>query len=459
MAHEVQKRSKHQLGDPTLSRRQFLNMVAGTTALATLSACTVVSTAPPAGEAPTEAGASQPAAAAAVRELIYWNDLTGPDGEVQLAMTESYNQVEGKEAGIHIAFEAYPGEELFTKLLATYSAGSPVDLFRGTSNQAALLLDEGAIVALDDAAAKLQLDWSDFFDAPLNDFVFDGKHYAIPQEVSNYTIVYNIDQPAAAGLDSATFPTDRDGFIEWAQAVTKFEGDNMVVAGLGIPGSGGVTYRWWFQTLYQNGGTLLNEEMTAANFNTDAGGAAAQFLLDCYDTYKIANRGILDHRKAFMNLQSSCITDGSWMTAAFEEQEGLNFNSAMVPQIGTEQPNCYAITGAGMILKHENDDAGRVSDAFHYLKWLSENPEWNVGVPSVPVRKSIAELPEMQTVPYIKAFIDMVPYGVGAPRLSAYDEIRSRIVEVLDTVWSGETSVIDALAKAEEAVNTILATA
>ncbi len=459
MAKEAQDRSEHLAERPILSRRHFLNMVAATTALAALAACTVVSTAPESGAATSEASAAQPAADSALRDLIYWNDLVGPDGEVQQAMTESYNQGAGKEAGIHIAFEAYPAEELFTKVLATYSAGSPIDIFRGVSNQAALLFAEGVIVSLDDTTAELGLDFSDFYDAPLNDFVFEGQHYAIPQEVSNYTIFYNTDQPTAAGLDSTTFPTGRDGFIEWAQAVTQFEGDNITVAGLGIPGSGGIVYRWWFQTLYQNGGTLLNEEMTSANFNSEAGAAAAQFLVDCYDTYKIANRGILDQRKAFMNLQSSCITDGSWMSAAFEEQEGLTFNSAMVPQIGTERLACYAITGAGMILKHENEDAGRVSDALHYLKWLSENPDWNVAVPTVPVRKSIAELPEMQTIPYIKPFIDMVPFGVGAPRLAAYGEIQSRIVEVLDTVWSGETSVTDGLAKAEEAVNSILATA
>ena len=457
--HTVQYDRESPMKGHMFSRRHFLTLVGATTAMATLAACSVVSSVP-SGEAGTsQAGADQPAPDAAARELIYWNDLTGPDGEIQMAMTESYNQGAGKEAGIHITFEAYPGDELFTKVLATYSAGSPIDIFRGSSDQAALLFDEGAIVSLDDTAAEVSFDWSDFFEAPLNDFVFEGNHFAIPQEVSNYTIFYNTDQPAAAGLDSATFPTDRDGFIEWAQAVTKFDGDNMTVAGLGVPGSGNITYRWWFQTLYQNSGVLIDEEAMVASFNNEAGIGAAQFLVDSFDTYKIANRGILDHRAAFMNQQTSCITDGSWMTAAFEEQEGLAFNSAVVPQIGTERPAGYSITGAGMILKHENDDAARVSDAFHYLSWLSQNPEWNVAVPSVPVRKSIAELPEMQNVPYMKPFIDMVAVGVSAPRLSSYGEIQSRIVEILDTVWSGDTPVEEGIAKAEEAVNSILASA
>lgn len=441
------------------SRRQFLTLAGATAAMTTLAACTVVSSVPAGGEAPASAGASQPAADAAARELIYWNDLVGPDGEVQMAMTNAYNEGAGKEAGIHILFEAYPADELFTKLLATYSAGSPIDIFRGVPSQAALLISEDVIVSLDDTAAEASFDWTDFFDAPLNDFVFDGGHYGLPQEVSNYTIFYNTDQPTAAGLDGATFPTDRDGFVQWAQAVTQLDGDNMAVAGMGIPGSGGIVYRWWFQTLYQNGATLLDEATNTASFNNEAGIDAAQFLVDCYDSYKIANRGILDQRKAFMNLQSSCITDGSWMSASYEEQEGLAFNTAGVPQIGSVQQACYTITGGGMILKHENDEAGRVSDAFHYMKWLSENPEWNVGVPTVPVRKSIAELPEMLAIPYIKPFIDMVPFGVSAPRLPAYGEIQSRLVEILDTVWSGETPVAEGLARAEEAVNGILAEA
>ena len=75
----------------------------------------------------------------------------------------------------------------------------------------------------------------------------------------------------------------------------------------------------------------------------------------------------------------------------------------------------------------------------------------------MPVRQSIGEMAELQSIPYMKPFIDLVPYGIEAPPIAAFGEIRGRIVEILDSVWSTDLPVTDGLARAEEQVNDILA--
>lgn len=435
-----------------ISRRGFLRVSAGTTVVAGLAAC-----APAAAPSSTGAAADAPAAPEQeMHELIYWNDLTGPDGEIQQALVDSYNDGPGKEAGVQITFEIYPGDTLFTKNMAAYGAGNPIDILRASAPQTNLMVGKQMLVPLDDVMTEAGLDWGDFYPSPLEAFTIDGSRYSIPQEVSNYTIFFNTDQAEAAGLDVENFPSDRDEFIDWVQAVTERDGDQYDVVGLVIPGSGGLPFRWWFQLVYQFGGSLLTEDYSQASFNNDAGGSACQFILDCFDTYKISSRDILDARKAFMSLYGSIIQDGAWMSPAFAEQEGLSFDSALVPVIGNELFS-YAITMAGVIIRHDPEEAGRVEACAHFLKWMSDDPTWNIEVPTVPVRQSIGEMEELQGIPYMKPFIDLVPYGIEAPPIAEFGEIRGRIVEILDSVWATNLSVTDGLARAEEQVNDILA--
>ena len=435
-----------------ISRRGFLRVSAGTTVVAGLAAC-----APAAAPSSTGAPAEAPAAPEQeMHDLIYWNDLTGPDGEIQQALVDSYNEGPGKEAGVQITFEIYPGDTLFTKNMAAYAAGNPIDILRASAPQTNLMVGNQMLVPLDDVMTEAGLDWGDFYPSPLEAFTIDGSRYSIPQEVSNYTIFFNTDQAEAAGLDVENFPSDRDEFIDWVQAVTERDGDQYDVVGLVIPGSGGLPFRWWFQLVYQFGGSLLTEDYSQASFNNDAGGSACQFILDCFDTYKISSRDILDARRAFMSLYGSIIQDGAWMSPAFAEQEGLSFDTALVPVVGNELFS-YAITMAGVIIRHDPEETGRVDACAHFLKWMSDDPTWNIEVPTVPVRQSIGEMEELQAIPYMKPFIDLVPYGIEAPPIAEFGEIRGRIVEILDSVWATDLSVTDGLARAEEQVNDILA--
>ena len=437
----------------SIGRRGFLHLTAGTTVLVGLAAC-MPATAPSSAEMAAEEAAAAPEQQ--MHDLIYWNDLTGPDGEIQQAIVDRYNEGPGTEAGVHITYEIYPGDTLFTKNMAAYGAGNPIDILRASAPQTNLMVGNRMLVALDDVMSEAGLNWDDFYPSPLQSFTINGNRYSIPQEVSNYTIFFNTEQAEAAGLDVQNFPSERDEFIEWVQAVTQRQGDQFDVVGLVIPGSGSLPFRWWFQLVYQFGGSLLTEDYSQADFNTDAGGSACQFILDCFDTFKISNRDILDARKAFMSLYGSIIQDGAWMSPAFVEQEGLSFDTALVPVIGNNLFS-YAITMAGVVIRHDPEEAGRVEACAHFLKWMSDDPTWNIEVPTVPVRQSIGDMPELQQIPYMKPFIDLVPYGIEAPPIAQFGEIRGRIVEILDSVWNTDLSVTDGLARAEEQVNDILA--
>jgi multiple sugar transport system substrate-binding protein len=440
--------------------RKSLAIAGMLTSASIMPACAPPATPTPAptkpAEQPTAAPAQKPAAEKKAVELIYWNDLTGPDGEVYGKILKRYNDGPGKDAGVSVKTEIIEGNVLYTKAIAAYAAGQPIDIIRGGADNAAVMLDKGMLLPLDDIMSGAGLDWNDFYPAPVKSFTFRGKRYGVPQEVSNYTTFYNVDQAQAAGLDVKNFPKDKDGLVAWAKAVTKVKDGKFQVAGLVIPGNGSLAYRWWFQGLYQNEGALLTDDSTKAAFNTDAGKAACQFLLDCWDTYKIADREMADARKAFTGKYGSIIQDGSWMGPSFAKTEGLTLNTALLPIYGKKLAG-FAITTAGLVFKHDTETAGRTQAIGHFLKWFADDPAWILDVPTVPVRKSHGQMDKVRQIPYLAPFIDMVPYGVEAPPIAKYGEVSKGIIDVLDKVWSKETPVAVGLSTAETQVNQILA--
>lgn len=438
-----------------ITRRALLKSSVGLLASSPIMAACTPKIEPTPSEQPQTGSTQKPAQKEAI-ELVFWSGIAGPDGELFQKIVNRYNDGPGKEAGVSVKHEAFDQGIHNTKAMASYAAGQPIDILWTDSGTTAAMVEREMLLPLDDLMTGAGLAWDDFYPSTVKVFTFGGKRYGIPTEVSNYTIFYNTEQAKAAGLDLNNFPKDRDGFVEWAKAVTKVKDGKIEVAGLVIPGTGALPYRWWFQGIYQNEGALLTEDFKKAAFNTEAGKEACQFVLDCWDTYKISDRNTGDARKAFNGKYGSIIQDGSWMAPSFAKTEGLSFNTAMLPVYGRKLAG-FAITMARVALKHDPEKPGRAEAVAHFLKWLADDIEMIVEAPAVPVRNSMGQLDKVRQIPYFAPFIDMVAYGIEAPPIAKYSEISTRIIEILDTVWSKQTPVAEGLSKAETQVNAILA--
>jgi multiple sugar transport system substrate-binding protein len=158
-------------------------------------------------------------------------------------------------------------------MLANFSAASPPDVFYVDSAVAPEWIEEGFLMPLDDYIADSGFDTGQFYEGYLDAFRGpDGKIYGLPKDASTLALFYNADMLEAASVEP---PTTWEELEAAAQTLT--EGD---VTGLCL--SPGLDRALAF--IYQNGGSLYNDDFTEATIDTPEVREAVEFYLNLFES-------------------------------------------------------------------------------------------------------------------------------------------------------------------------------
>jgi ABC-type glycerol-3-phosphate transport system substrate-binding protein len=391
-------------------------------------------------------------------ELVHWSWLSASDGAIWAQMIDAFNEAH-KGKGVSIRLEVIPFDQYVTKLLASSVTGKAPDFGWGDAGLRADMVKNEVVVPLDDLAVAAGLDLADF-DGPLLDAVRYRKYgdgiYSIPMDVMSMQPEINLDHVAEAGLPVPEGPGDGpqngEELLEWAKAMTVRDGDNVARSGIMMTGSGPHPTVTWGIVAHQMGFRRVNDDLTEASINPDAGKAAMQWVLDLFDEHKVATREIADRYKAFGTGEGSIFWTGPWTLNGYVEQ-GLNFATTLMPQIGDERATFFAMGGLEI---YRQNDPGRYEAAMAAIKWISDNSFlWTTVGRGVSPRKSIRARPDYITAGHPwkvrGAFIEgleiatimpvPVPTGVDYSIYSGSNFLAT----TLDGVWAGQTSIDDAM--------------
>src|SRR5690606_24418940 len=120
--------------------------------------------------------------------------------------------------------------------------------------------------------------------------------------------------------------------------------------------------------------------------NPEAGAAAAQWVLDLFDTHKVATRDVTDRYKAFGTGQGAMFLTGPWTLPGYVA-DGLNFTAFRMPAVGENANTYYELGGLEM---YTQTDPSRYEHTARALKWLSDNSFlWTTEGRGAAVRTSI----------------------------------------------------------------------
>jgi len=146
----------------------------------------------------------------------------------------------------------------------------------------------------------------DYFPVALGEVRWKGKHWGVSIENICMGMVYNLDLLANKGIKSVPKTWD-----EWlAQAKASNDPSNRVW-GTNVP----FTVVWHVLTyVVQNGGGMLNPDMTRATVNQSAGVEAIQFLADLVLKHEVAPSDWVQplREQAFVNQKEASENTGSW---------------------------------------------------------------------------------------------------------------------------------------------------
>ena len=384
-----------------LSRRQFVTASAGSTAALLLAACGGGDD--DGGGSPRDQAQQQDQAAASgpasttydgpAVKLAYWNGFTGGDGPLMGELVKRFNS---EHPNIAVTMNTIQWADFYQRLPTAVASGKGPDVAVMHLDQAPTNAARNVIQPLDDLAQTLELAEGDFANPEVwNAGIYKEKRYAIPLDVHPLAAYYNMDLFEKAGVT----------------AIPK-TGDELDTAVEAVKTKGGVQQPFWmparwpgllmFQSLlYQNGGTLYNEDTTEAVFNSAEGVEALQWMLDKQKAGWGPNNVAQDAQYvAFKNAKNATTWDGVWQLNDLEKTQ-LKWQAAPIPKVFDEDAS-WAGSHQFVIPRSRNADENKVQAAKVFIGWVSANSlEWaQAGM--IPARNAAREDPKFASIEKIQ---------------------------------------------------------
>jgi ABC-type glycerol-3-phosphate transport system substrate-binding protein len=245
-----------------------------------------------------------------------------------------------------------------------------------------------------------------FVDVVANDFVAEGKVFAVPLSVDSLGLYYNKDLFNAAGITMP--PADWETFVKDARKMTRIDNAGQIVqsgASMGTAYNINRSPDILAMLMMQNGTKMVNDGKNqtvfdSANYSTDGKLVSPGInALDFYTQFaKLSspaytwNKNMHYSVDAFSEGKAAMMFNYSWQRdTILAKSPKLNFDVAPVPQLGSGPPIDYANYWGFVVLKNKpvpasvdstgqsapiSNDA-RIKEAWKFLSYLTMKPELN----------------------------------------------------------------------------------
>ncbi|KRQ87680.1 Cyclodextrin-binding protein precursor [Caloramator mitchellensis] len=381
-------------------------------------------------------------------QLEFWNGFTGPDGKGMQKIIDQFNkEYEGK---INVKTQVMQWGQYYDKIITAVASGNAPDVGIMHVDTLPKYAMKGVIIPLDELAAKLGLQESDFISAVWKAGIYEGKRYGIPLDVHPLGLYYNVDLLKQAGYDHP--PTNMEEFLEMAKAMTKdTDGDGKIDQwGFAMP-TLWPSHQIYWTVLHQFGGKATSDDGTEPLYTSQEAVDALQFLADTIFKYQISPKNITQDGEVTLFKQGKLgfHLNGIWMIAGFEEQQGLNFATAPVPQWG-KQKAAWAGSHQFVIFKQKNEDPVKVEAAMVFADYITKHSmEW-AKAGQVPARNSVRESEEFKALKHQMGFAEQADYLVFPVSSPYFPDAWGPSGEAVTNVMLGKDTPASALEKAAD---------
>ncbi|CCJ32675.1 ABC transporter substrate-binding protein [Caloramator australicus] len=381
-------------------------------------------------------------------QLEFWNGFTGPDGKGMQKIIDQFNkEYEGK---INVKTQVMQWGQYYDKIITSVTSGKAPDIGIMHVDTLPKYAKKGVIIPLDELAAKLDLKESDFIKAVWDAGIYEGKRYGIPLDVHPLGLYYNVDLLKQAGFDHP--PTNMEEFLTMAKAMTKdTDGDGKIDQwGFAMP-TLWPSHQIYWTVLHQFGGKATSDDGTEPLYTSQEAIDALQFLADTVFKYQISPKNITQDGEVTLFKQGKLgfHLNGIWMIAGFEEQQGLNFATAPVPQWG-KQKAVWAGSHQFVIFKQKEQDPVKLEAAMTFIDYITKHSiEW-ARAGQVPARNSVRESDEFKSLKHQMGFAQQADYLVFPVSSPYFPDAWGPSGEAVTNVILGKDTPASALQKAAD---------
>jgi multiple sugar transport system substrate-binding protein len=388
--------------------------------------------------------------------LTFWHGYQDYEADWLNAALETWNR---ENPDIQIDPLYVNNDNALQKLTVALQGGEPPDITYQYGSSMAQVAAAPGLVDLTDWVQEPDVDWEDFIPGARDAATVDGKVLGVPALVDNLAIVYNKTLFDDAGVDYPNADWTWDDLRTAAKALTD---PAAKLFGFAWPMDGSEDSVWHYDPLlWQNGGSILNEDITQAAFNSPEGVEALDVLAAM----------AVDDQSVYLDIQNSAYTSlfnsgriamletGPWDLPSFPD---IDYGVEILPGFNGDH---QTIAGPDMWTLFDNG-GGRAQAALQFLQWLTDPTQIeqeDVATGHLPIRLSVA-----QDASFVEDFgaawpgVDVFTQNLSnveqaRPVLATYPQVSEAMGLAIVSALLGEKDPQAALDEAAAQANDVLA--
>jgi multiple sugar transport system substrate-binding protein len=355
-------------------------------------------------------------------------------------------------------------DSMLQKVTAGLAAGSYPDIAYIFGSDLASLTKSPKVA---DLTGKLKID--DYWPAAKDAVSVKGKVRAAPALLDSLCLVYNKKLFAAAGVAPPKSGWTWDDFVGMAKQLTN---PAKGIFGTGWPGVGDedTVWRIW-PMIWDLGGDVVSDRGDAGKesgtdgkkVGFDAVGAKALETLDRLRSdksiYVDPKPGSEQLYQVFLGGRMGMVATGPWQLPELNDN-GIEYGVVPLPSYSGKP---VTISGPDTWTIFDNGKA-KVKAATEFVTWLAEpaqDIQWDIKGGSLPITKATAELPQWKEhsakTNGLDVFVTALDTAKVRPTIPTYPQLSQHLGEAISAVLLGKQTPADALKKAVDQCNQVLA--
>lgn len=276
-------------------------------------------------------------------------------------------EAENENVTVTIQLTPYKGGEYWTKLEASAGGGTAPDVFWLNVLHADAYVEGGILADLTQAIADSDIP-DNFPKALLDNYVRDGVNYAVPKDFDTNALWYNKDLFDQAGV---AYPTDDMTYEDLVALATELK--DKLPDGV-YPFACPVDFQtWYYQTVYANGGWILNEDATESGYGDAKTQEGIQCWIDMIDAGLSPSASTLSETGSdamFEGEQIAMTFAGSYMVPEYASNDVIKdkIDCVEIPTFNGIEDNC--INGLGFAVY---EGSKQKEAAIDFAIWLGSS--------------------------------------------------------------------------------------
>lgn len=369
-------------------------------------------------------------------------------------MIDAY-EAENDNVSISIQLTPYKGGEYWTKLEASVGGGTAPDVFWLNVLHLDSYVEGGILDDLSDAIASSDIK-DNFSDTLVNNYVRDGKNYAVPKDFDTNALWYNKDLFDQAGVE---YPTDDMTYDDLVALATELK--DKLPDGV-YPFACPVDFQtWYYQTVYANGGWILNDDATETGYGDAKTQEGIQCWIDMIDAGLSPSASTLSETGSdamFEGEQIAMTLAGSYMVPEYASNDTIKdkIDCVEVPTFNGVEDNC--INGLGFAVY---EGSKQKEEAEKFAIWMGSSEAQKIqgetGV-VISAREDAQQYFAKANEQYnLAAYTNHSAEAYPLPVCSKAAELYDMESTWLTKAYTGEMSLADACSGLKEEADALLA--